>query len=130
VPGLEPLRRLGWLQLSLDALADPSQALRRTDVAVVPSRYPTSDVDLALVVDESVGVHAVKATLREAAGGLCESVRCFDAYRGPGVPDGARSLALRVRLGADDRTLSSASLSAARAAMIDAATTTLAARLR
>ena len=130
MPARRPHRRLGWLELSLDALSDPSRATRRSDVAVVPSRYPTSDVDLALVVDEAVGVHAVKAALREAAAGLCESVRCFDAYRGPGVPDGARSLALRVRLGADDRTLSEAELSATRAAMIDAAAAQLGARLR
>ena len=67
----------------------------------MPSRFPTSDVDLALVVDEAIGVHEVKAVLRDAAGELCESVACFDAYRGAGVPPGSRSLALRVRLGAD-----------------------------
>jgi len=130
VPGLDPGRRLGWLDLSLGALADPRLARRRSEVAVVPSRFPTSDVDLALVVDTSVGVHEVKAVLRDAAGELCESVACFDAYRGPGVPEGSRSLALRVRLGAGDRTLSEAQLSATRAAMIDAAVARLGATLR
>jgi len=130
VPGLEAGRRLGWLDLSLGALADPELARRRDEVAVVPSRFPTSDVDLALVVAESIGVHEVKAVLRDAAGALCESIACFDAYRGPGVPAGARSLALRVRLGAPERTLSEEQLSATRAAMIDAASTRLAATLR
>ena len=72
----------------------------------------------------------MKRVLREAAGRVCESMPCFDAYRGPGVPDGARSLALRVRLGAADRTLSEAELSEVRAAMIGAATTSLSATLR
>jgi phenylalanyl-tRNA synthetase beta chain len=130
VPSLEPTRRLGWLDVSLERLADPMAARRRPEVAELPSRFPTSDVDLALVVDGSVGVHEVKAALRDAAGELCESVACFDAYRGPGVPDGARSLALRVRLVAADRTLSEAELSAARAAMIDAASRRLGASLR
>ncbi|HEV3329197.1 MAG TPA: phenylalanine--tRNA ligase subunit beta [Acidimicrobiales bacterium] len=130
VPGLDPGRRLGWLDLSLGAIADPAAAPRRSEVAVVPSRFPTSDVDLALVLDEAVGVFEVKAVLRDAAGELCESVACFDAYRGSGVAEGSRSLALRVRLGASDRTLSEAELTATRAAMIDAATTRLGATLR
>jgi phenylalanyl-tRNA synthetase beta chain len=130
VPGLDAGRRLGWLDLSLGVLADPELARRRSEIAVVPSRYPTSDVDLALVVDEAVGVHEVKAVLAEAAGELCESVACFDAYRGPGVPAGSRSLAVRVRLGAPDRTLSEVALSATRAAMIDAAVARLGATLR
>jgi phenylalanyl-tRNA synthetase beta chain len=129
VPGLEQGRRLGWLDLSLEAIADPLAAVRRSEVAVVPSRFPTSDVDLALVLDEAVGVHQVKSVLRDAAGELCESIACFDAYRGAGVPEGSRSLGLRVRLGAEDRTLSEAELTAVRAAMIDAAAE-LGARLR
>jgi phenylalanyl-tRNA synthetase beta chain len=130
VPGLDPARRLGWLDLSLGVLADPALVARRSEVAVVPSRFPTSDVDLALVVAEGIGVHELKAVLREAAGGLCESVACFDAYRGAGVPAGSRSLAMRVRLGAEDRTLSEAQLSEVRGAMIVAATERLGAALR
>ena len=130
VPGLDAGRRLGWLDLSLGALVDTDASRRRSEVAVVPSRFPTSDVDLALVVDEAVSVHEVRGVLRDAAGSLCESVACFDAYRGPGVPEGSRSLAVRVRLGADDRTLSEAELTATRAAMIDAATARLGASLR
>ena len=36
---------------------------------------------------------------------LAESVALFDVYRGPGVQEGQRSLAYRLRLCADDRTL-------------------------
>jgi phenylalanyl-tRNA synthetase beta chain len=130
VPGLGPDRRIGWVDCSISVLSDPALATRRPDGAVVPSRFPSSDVDLALIVDDAIGVDRVKATLREAAGDLCESVACFDAYRGPGVPEGSRSLAVRVRLCAQDRTLSDAELTAARAAMISAAETQVSATLR
>jgi len=130
IPGLERGRRLGWLDLSMAVLADHEAVRRESEVARVPSRYPTSDVDLAFVLDESVHVEDLKATLRDAAGELCESVECFDAYRGPGVPPGSRSLAMRVRLCAPDRTLSEEELAATRAAMIDAAGQTLSATLR
>ena len=86
-----------------------------------PARFPSRTSTLRSWSTRRSHVHAVKASLRDAAGELCESVACFDAYRGPGVPAGSRSLALRVRLGAADRTLSEAELTATRAAMIDAA---------
>jgi phenylalanyl-tRNA synthetase beta chain len=130
VPSLGEGRRLGWLDCSLDALCDPAQARRRTEEASQPSRYPSSDVDLALVVAESVHVEDVKQVLCDAAGELCESVACFDAYRGGVVPEAHRSLALRVRLCAPDRTLSEAELTATRGRMIDAAQARLSATLR
>jgi phenylalanyl-tRNA synthetase beta chain len=130
VPSLAAGRRLGWLDLSLDALCDPAQSPRRTEEASIPSRYPSSDVDLALVVAESVHVDDVKQVLRDAAGELCESVVCFDAYRGGVVPEAHRSLAMRVRLCAADRTLSEEELAATRGRMIDAARARLSATLR
>jgi phenylalanyl-tRNA synthetase beta chain len=96
----------------------------------MPSRFPSSDVDLAFVVDAAVPVSKVKAVLKEAAGELCESITCFDAYRGAGVPEGARSLALRVRLCSKERTLDDTELTAVRGALIDAAAARLSASLR
>jgi phenylalanyl-tRNA synthetase beta chain len=130
IPGLDDERRLGWLDVSLGVLADHDAVPRGSDVADVPSRFPSSDVDLAFVLAESVHVEDLKAVLRDAAGALCESVDCFDAYRGRGVPEGSRSLAMRVRLCAQDRTLSEEELASTRARMIDAATGSLAATLR
>jgi phenylalanyl-tRNA synthetase beta chain len=130
LPTLPEGRRLGWLDCSMAALADPARATRRGDAALEPSRYPSSDVDLALVVDESVNVDDVKEVLRSAAGVLCESIACFDAYRGAGVPAGHRSLAMRIRLCAPDRTLSEEALADVRGRMIDAAQARLSATLR
>jgi phenylalanyl-tRNA synthetase beta chain len=130
VPDLGEDRRLGWLDLSLSTLADPDAARRLGDEAHLPSRFPSSDVDLALVVRDDVAVADVRRVLCEAAGELCESIVCFDAYRGAGVPAGARSLAMRVRLCAEDHTLSDVELAATRVAMIDAAASSLAASLR
>jgi phenylalanyl-tRNA synthetase beta chain len=130
IPGLDDGRRLGWLDLDLGVLSDHEAVPRASEIATVPSRFPTSDVDLAFVLDESVHVEDLKAALCDAAGELCESVECFDAYRGPGVPTGSRSLAMRVRLCAPDRTLSEEALASTRARMIDAATQRLSATLR
>jgi phenylalanyl-tRNA synthetase beta chain len=130
VPSLADGRRVGWLDCSMASLLDPACATRRGDAAHEPSRYPSSDVDLALVVAESVNLDDVKRVLRDAAGELCESIACFDAYRGPGVPEGHRSLAVRIRLCAPDRTLSEEALATTRGTMIDAAVARLSATLR
>ncbi len=51
------------------------------------SRFPSSDVDLAFVVDEAVPAAAVETTLRRAGGELLESLALFDVYRGVGMPE-------------------------------------------
>ena len=94
--------RVGWLELDLAKLA---AAPHRPLVARPVSRFPSSDVDLAFVVAESVPAGAIESALRRAAGEMCESVELFDVYRGAGVSEGSRSLAYRLRFCALDRTL-------------------------
>ena len=97
--------RAGWLELDLLKLA---AAPRRALNARAVSRFPSSDVDLAFVVADSVPAAAVETELRNTAGELCESVELFDVYRGPAVSQGSRSLAYRLRFCAPDRTLTDA----------------------
>jgi len=54
---------------------------------------PAVSRDLALLVDEAVIAGDLEATIREAAGELCESVQLFDRFTGKGVADGQVSLA-------------------------------------
>src|SRR5581483_1688313 len=107
-----PHARIGWLQLDVAALAG---ALRRSPLAAPVSKYPSSDVDLAFVVDEGVPARRIESALRRASD-LCESVELFDVYRGAAVGEGRRSLAYRVRLRALDKTLSDVDVAAARQA--------------
>jgi phenylalanyl-tRNA synthetase beta chain len=94
--------RVAWVQLDLEALL----ALPRTERRYRPvSRFPSSDIDLAFVVDESVPAADVEASLRDAAGALLVGLKLFDVYRGPSIAAGARSLAYSLRLQASDRTL-------------------------
>ncbi len=119
--------RVGVLELDLRLLlAEP----RRSKEARPVSRFPSSDVDLAFSVPDEVQAAEVEATLRLAAGELVERVALFDAYRGPGVADGSRSLAFSLRFTAQDRTLTDAEVGAARHACIDAVTGAHGATLR
>jgi phenylalanyl-tRNA synthetase beta chain len=62
----------------------------------------------------------VADSLRAAAGDLLESVRLFDVYRGAGMPEGARSLAYRLRFCSPERTLTDEEVGALRAQCIAA----------
>ncbi len=119
--------RSGWLELDLRKLAS---APRRPLAARPVSRFPSSDVDLAFVVPDAVPAASVEATLRRAAGDLCESIELFDVYRGAGVSEGERSLAYRLRFCALDRTLTEGEISELRARCIAAVESQYEATLR
>ena len=93
------------------------------------SRYPSSDIDLAFVVPETVSASSVLNTVRSAAGAWAVRAELFDVYRGPGVDLGSRSLAYRLRLQAGDRTLTDADVAEVRTQVI-AAVEALGATLR
>ena len=123
-------RRMGWLDLDLDTLLDRQQVARRSDDAQPVSRYPSADIDLALVVEDSVPAAMVAETLERAVGDVSESVELFDVYRGPGVGAGRRSLAYRLRFAALDRTLTDEEMAAVRERCIAAAAAEHGAALR
>jgi phenylalanyl-tRNA synthetase beta chain len=103
--------------LSLDAIgASP----RRPRTASEISRYPASDVDLAFVAGDDLPAAALVAAVGRAGGDLIEDVSLFDVYRGDRLGPGRRSLALRVRIRALDRTLSDAELGEVRRRLIEA----------
>jgi phenylalanyl-tRNA synthetase beta chain len=123
-------RRLGWLDLDLDVLLDRQRVPRLSDESRLVSRFPSSDIDLAFVVEDQVPAGSVGRTLRRAGGELLESVDLFDVYRGPSVDDGARSLAFRLRFCAPDRTLTDDEVGGLRTRCVDAVTSRHGARLR
>ena len=69
------------------------------------SRYPSVRRDLALLVADAVSAAAVVATIRRQAEGLLQDVIVFDEYRGEGVPEGFRSLAVGLTMQDSARTL-------------------------
>jgi phenylalanyl-tRNA synthetase beta chain len=119
--------RVAYVELDLDAvLSLPHGEQRYRPFSV----YPSSDVDLAFEVADAVPATAVEDAIRAAGGELLWSVELFDVYRGPGVAEGTRSLAYRLRLQALDRTLTDADVAQARQQVIDAVQGALPATLR
>jgi phenylalanyl-tRNA synthetase beta chain len=119
--------RVGWLEVDLDRAAGLPHRKR---VYRPVSIYPSSDIDLAFEVDDAVPASAIESTLWAAAGDNLAAARLFDVYRGPGIPEGRRSLAYSLRLDALDHTLTDDEVAEIRRRCIEAVESALPASLR
>jgi phenylalanyl-tRNA synthetase beta chain len=86
------------------------------------NRYPSSDLDLAFVMEDSIPASTLQRALRQAAGKQLVSINLFDVYRGKGVAEGFRSLAFRLRVQGVEATLTETELAELQKACVAAAT--------
>lgn len=70
-----------------------------------PSRYPQVRRDLAFVVDEDVSYADIRERVLSASSSALREVVLFDIYRGPGIEEGRKSVALGLILQDKGRTL-------------------------
>jgi len=97
--------RVAWLELDITRLLTPDPKVAQWKAV---SRYPSTDIDLAFVVPDTVPAEKIDKALRQAAAVLLVDLALFDVFRGAGLGEGARSLAYRLRLQSTDRTLDDA----------------------
>ena len=119
--------RVAWLEVDLGALLNADRGLAPYRA---PSRYPSSDIDLAFTVPDEVSADEVSSTIADAGGELLASVALFDVFRSDQLGEGRRSLAYTLRFEAVDRTLNDTEVASARQSCIEAVTTTHNATLR
>ncbi len=94
------------------------------------SRFPATENDFAVVVDEAVPAADVRAVLVQAVGTLGTQVRLFDVYRGDQIPPGKKGLTFSVTMQAPDRALTDAEIAKVRARVESALQKRLKASLR
>ncbi|MDO9108962.1 MAG: phenylalanine--tRNA ligase subunit beta, partial [Coriobacteriia bacterium] len=88
-------------ELSVEQLIKGSRPKKYREIG----RFPAIEIDVALVVDESMAAGRVEQAIVSAGGKLLEGATLFDAYRGAGVAEGKKSLAFSLRYRAANRTL-------------------------
>ena len=112
----EVAERVAVLELDLRSVLDhePKPAQWKPT-----SRQPSSDLDLAFVLPDSVPAEKLDKAIRQGAGALLVGLELFDVYRG--VAAGGRSLAYRLRLQAADRSLTDADIADVRTKVTTAA---------
>ncbi len=94
------------------------------------SRYPQVRRDLAVVVDESVTLSALAERVTLAASSLLRGLRVFDAYRGPGLESGRKSVALGLIFQDISRTLTDEDVDRLMASVVGDLRESLNARIR
>jgi phenylalanyl-tRNA synthetase beta chain len=90
-----------YLEVLLDFLSQEEQLVSRYQSF---STYPASDRDIAFFATLETSFADLRKSVQQVGGDLLSTVQLFDEYRGQGVPEGQRSLALRLVYRAD-RTL-------------------------
>ncbi|HEX8921125.1 MAG TPA: hypothetical protein VF766_06585, partial [Pyrinomonadaceae bacterium] len=68
-------------------------------------RFPSIVRDLSLLVERRVNFAEMLAAVADQKLEYCRDVKLVDVYEGAGVPEGKRSITLRIEYRADERTL-------------------------
>jgi len=114
-------------ELNLEAL----RKYERKDVKYkTPSKFPASEIDIAVLVDKPVTSHSLIESIRHAAGNLLSDVFVFDLYEGEHIPPQKKSLAFRMAFQAPDRTLQDTEVHEARDKVVQSLSDKFGAQLR
>ncbi|SER20388.1 phenylalanyl-tRNA synthetase beta subunit [Solimonas aquatica] len=84
------------------------------------SEFPSSRRDLALVVGEEISAEALLQCARQSGGALLREARVFDVYRGKGLAENSKSVALGLHFNDASRTLTLEEIDAASSAIAQA----------
>jgi len=102
----EHVRRLEFVSASILFELDVAMAFAPTrQTFEEPSRYPQVRRDLAFIVDEAVSYSDIRERVLSASSSALREVILFDIYRGRGIEEGRKSVALGLILQDKGRTL-------------------------
>lgn len=108
-------------EIDLDIVPKPKIRATRAKPGLETLPYPPVDRDFAFVVGAAVPAGALLDAVRGVDRRLIRDVRLFDVYAGSNLGEGRKSLAIGVRLQANDRTLTEAEIETVAAKIVAAA---------
>jgi phenylalanyl-tRNA synthetase beta chain len=68
-------------------------------------KFQVIDRDIAMVIDEEITIGEIIKTIKTAGGTWCDSVELFDVYRGSQIEKGKKSVAFKIYIRCDEKTL-------------------------
>lgn len=95
-----------------------------------PSRFPATYRDVSFLVDNSIEYSKIERAILSAGIGEIVEVKPFDLYRGAGVPEGKKSLSLRLKYQGRERTLTQEEIAELHARVIELLRENFGAQLR
>ena len=99
-------------EITLDTIPAPKTKPTKTKPKLIRSDFMPVERDLAFVVGETVAAADILKAAESADRSLVARVGVFDVYRGEGVAEGAKSVAIHVTLQPRERTLTEAEIDA------------------
>jgi len=117
-------------EINLDVLPEPKRKSTKTKPAFSPSTLMPLSRDFAFLVDDAVAAGDLVRPVLGADKALITDVRIFDVYRGQGVPEGQKSIALEVMIQPTEKTLTDADIEVLSGKIVAAAAKAVGARLR
>jgi phenylalanyl-tRNA synthetase beta chain len=99
-------------EIILDAIPAAKAKPAKTKPKLVRSDFMAVERDLAFIVGEPVSAGDILRAAEGAERGLVAKVGVFDVYRGEGVAEGAKSVAIHVTLQPRERTLTDVEIEA------------------
>ena len=103
------------LELDMDALI-PFRS--RTNTFTHLPEYPMTDYDVSVLVDGETRWDAMRDAILEKRHELLHGVSFVDEYRGKQVPEGKKSVTLRLTIGSAEKTLTSQEIEACAASAV------------
>lgn len=107
--------------VACEIFLDAIPASRKKALALQRSDFQPVERDFAFLLDETTPSQELLKAVSSVDKALVRSVRLFDSYQGKGVEPGSKSLALTLRLQADDRTLRDEEIEAISKKVVEAA---------
>lgn len=117
-------------EVVLDAIPAPKPRATKTKPAISLSPFMPLSRDFAFLVEEDKAAGDLVRAMASADKALISGVRVFDVYRGPGVPEGQKSIAVEVSIQPREATLTDAEIEALSARIVAAAEKAVGAKLR
>jgi phenylalanyl-tRNA synthetase beta chain len=94
--------KIGAFEIHFGRLA----ALKSSEFKYKPlPKFPEIEIDISVTVDKKTPVGDIQKIIAETDKTLIRQVRLFDIYEGSNLPEGKKSLAFKVLLRSDERTL-------------------------
>ncbi len=94
------------------------------------SKYPSVSRDFALIVKEEIAVSEIISYIKDSAEPTLQEIVIFDIYRGKGVEEGSKSVALSLIIQSFSQTLTDSEIDAIFSRLLATLTTKLNAKLR
>jgi phenylalanyl-tRNA synthetase beta chain len=117
-------------EINLDVLPEPKRKATKTKPALELSALMPLSRDFAFLVEDKVAAGDLSRPILGVDKALIREARVFDVYKGQGVPDGFKSLAVEVVLQPKDKTLTDAEIEALSAKIVAAVEKTVGGKLR